>query len=203
MNIGNFNRLSYDDCAFQGRTKQSTDPLNYRLSVDQIYNRDRGYSTFGPRNSTFGCSTIGDAGYAVSQNQVDVESILSNRNVKASKCRSSDMVNPINPTTMTPTHATISDNKMKPAYTRLSHSSKTYRSMNCNRFFDPIHQAQDNIFYDFSRNTHLESIDSYVPNMPQPWSQTTGLPVTSETGYKQCGMQCKSDTTCPNNWKLQ
>ena len=203
MNIGNFNRLSYDDCAFQDRTKQSTVPLNYRLSVDQIYNRDRCLSSNGPRNGTYGCSTIGDAGYAVSQNQVDVESILSNRNVKANKCRTSDMVNPVNPTTMKPTFAPICDNKMKPSYTRLSHSAKNYRSMGVNRFFDPIFPPQDNIFYDFSRNTVLEAKDNYIPNMPKPWSQTTGLPVASETGYKQCTMQCNSDTTCPKNWNLQ
>jgi hypothetical protein len=199
MNIGSFNRLSYDNFTFQGSTKQSTDPLNYRLSIDQIYNKDRCLSTFGPLNATFGCSTIGDPGYAVSQNQVDVESILLNRNVKASKSRTSGMVNPINPTTMTPTLAPICNDKIKPVYTRLSHSAKTYRSMGVNRFFDSIHPAQDNIFYDFSRNTVLESKDNYVPNMPQPWSQTIGLPVTSETGYKKCTMQCKYDKTCPNN----
>lgn len=203
MNIGNFNRLSYDDCAFQDRMTQSTDPLNYRLSINQIYNRDRCLSTFGPRNSTYGCSTIGDPGYAVSQNQVDVESILSNRNVKASRCRTSDMVNPINPITMTPTLAPICDNKLKPAYTKLSHSSKTYRSMGVNRFYDTLIDPQANLYWDRSINTHLQAIDNYVPNMPQPWSQTSGLPIPSEKGYKKCTMECKSDTTCPNNWNLQ
>jgi hypothetical protein len=200
MNIGNFNRLSYDNCAFEDRTKKSTDALNYRLSIDQIYNGDRGFSTFGPRNSTFGCSTIGDAGYAVSQNMVDVESVLSNRNVKASKCRSSDMVNPINPTTMKGTFAPIASNKLNPEYTRLSHSSKNYRGMGINRFYDTIHDPQANLYWNEARNTVLESKDNFVPQMPQPWSQTTGLPVTSETGYKRCTTQCTSDTTCPKKW---
>lgn len=203
MNIGNFNRLSYDDSYLQDRTKQSTDPLNYRLSVDQIYNKDRCLSQFGPRNSTYGCSTIGDAGYAVSQNQVDVESILTNRNVKASKSRASDMVNPINPTKMQPTLAPICNDKLKTSHTRLSHSSKTYRSMNVNRFYDTIHNPQDNIFYDFAINTTLQAKDNYVPQMPKPWSQTNVLPVASESEYKQCKMSCTSDTTCPNSWNLR
>lgn len=202
MNIGNFNRLSYDDCAFHDRTKQSTDPLNYRLSVDQIYNRDRCLSTFGPRNATFGCSTIGDAGYAVSQNQVDVESILTNRNVKANKCRTSDMVNPINPTTMKGTFAPICDNKLKTSYTRMSHSAKNFKGPAVNRFYDTIHNAQDNIYWDQARNSVLEAKDNYTQRMPTPWSQTNGLPVASETGYKRCNMQCSSDTTCPKAWNM-
>lgn len=203
MNIGNFNRLSYDDCSLQDRTKQSTDPLNYRMSLDQIYNKNRCFSQFGPRNSNFGCSTIGEAGYSISQEQVDVESVLRNLNVKATKCRSSDMVNPINPVTMTPTFAPMCDTKLKPSYTRLSHSAKNMRGQPTNRFYDTIHNAQDNIFYDFSRNTVLEAKDNYVPRMPVPWSQTTGLPVESQSGYKSCKMQCSSDTTCPTSWNLQ
>lgn len=200
MNIGNFNRLSYDECALPDRTKQNVDTLNYRLSVDQIYNSDRCLQPFGPRNATFGCSTIGDPGYAVSQNQVEIESILSNRNVKANKCRSSDMVNHINPVTMRPTFAPLCNNKLKPQNTRLSHSAKNYRGMGISRFYDTIHPAQDNIFWNFERNTVLEAKDNYSPQMPNPWSQTNALPVTSENGYSRCEMKCKS---CPTNWKIE
>jgi hypothetical protein len=203
MNIGNFNRLSYDNCAYEDRIQKSTDPLNYRLSVDQIYNSDRCNSIYGPRNSTYGCSTIGSPGYAVSQNMVDVESVLTNRNVKASKSRSSDRVNPINPTIMKGTHAQICGNKLNPEYTRLSFSSKNYKGMSVNRFYDTIHDPQANIFYDFARNTTLESKDNFIPQISQPWNQSAALPVVAETGYKTCKMNCSSDTSCPTNWKTK
>ena len=201
MNIGNFSRSFYDDCYFEDRTQQMTDPLNYRLSIDQIYNSDRCFSKYGPRNATYGNSTIGEPGYAVSQNQVEIESYLTNRNVKATKCKSSDMVNPINPVNMKPTLATMCNNKLKPHHTRLSHSAKNYRGMGISRFYDTIHNPQDNIFYNFERNTTLEARDNYTPINPKPWSQISGLPVESQDGYKKCSMQCNS--TCPTAWTLK
>jgi hypothetical protein len=189
MNINKFNRLSYDDCAYHDHNKQSTDPFNYRVSIDQVHNENRCFSMHGPRNSSFGCSTIGSNNNNVVQDRVALESILTNRNVKTNKCRTSDMVNPINPVTMMqPTFAPICDNKLKPSYTRLSHSSKNYKSMSVNRFYDVINNPQDVIYWDRSINTTLQARDNFIPNMPKPWSQTNALP-NSEEGNQNCKLK--------------
>ena len=38
MNIGHSSRLPYDDCVYPDKLRESTSPLNYKLSTDQIYN---------------------------------------------------------------------------------------------------------------------------------------------------------------------
>lgn len=204
MNIGNFNRLSYDNCAYDGKIKQSTDPLNYRLSVDQIHNCDRSFFPLGPRNSSYGVSTAGDAGYAISQNMVDVDSILSNRNVKQNKCRNNDMVNPIDPTKFKGTHANLSNNRLNPEYTKLSHPSSNYRGSGINRFYDTIHNAQDNLFWNFETNSTLEARDNFVPSAPQPWDQRAVMPRPDNNKHqKKCNVACSSETDQHNSWTLK
>ena len=96
MNIGHSSRLPYDDCAYPDKLLESTSPLNYRINTDQIYNCNKCLSTFGPRSGYMGhgVSTAVDTKYAEAQDLIDLDSIMSNRNVRTSKCKKGK-VNPV------------------------------------------------------------------------------------------------------------
>jgi len=200
MNIGHFSRSAYDKCAYPDRLKESTDPLNYVLSVDQIYNCDRCLSTLGPRSGFLGhgVSTVRDIGYAEAQDMVDLESILSNRNVKESKCKKGK-VNPINPLKFKTHDSKICSNKLDPEYTRLMFAG-TNRDMATNRFYNTIHNAQDTIFWNFAINSSLEEKDNFNPTVPKPWPELAG-PIEDLSNYQKCGMQCNTSNRCSKSMK--
>ncbi len=99
LNIGHSSRLGYDSCAYSDRLTESVGPLGYRLEPSWQENCNQCLSTLGPRSSYMGqgVSTAAGPSIATSQKLVDVESVLSNRNLKTTKCRK-DQVNPINVT---------------------------------------------------------------------------------------------------------
>lgn len=200
MNIGHFSRLPYDNCAYPDRLKESTDPLNYVLSVDQIYNCDRCLSTFGPRSGYLGhgVSTIGDIRYAEAQDMVDLESVLSNRNVKYSDCKNGK-VNPINPLKFKTHNSKICSSKLDPEYSRLTYAG-TNRDVATNRFYNTIHNAQDTIFWDFAINSSLEEKDNFNPTIPKLWPDLVG-PIEDLSNYKKCGLQCHSTNRCPKSYE--
>lgn len=71
---GSFNRLKYDRCAFEGDTFQSTQPLQYRMSMDPYENDNK-------------CVFDKDSYYYKNDDTiVDTESELKGIKRKASKC---------------------------------------------------------------------------------------------------------------------
>lgn len=192
MNIGNFSRLSYDDGVHSEKTKESTDPVNYKLHTDQIYNCNGCLSTLGPRtgNMGYGVSTIAEDGYAVAQNLVDLDSVLSNRNVQSTKLKRGKM-NPINPTTdpAYENHKNICNNTLNPQHTRLSNPNCNYRGDPVNRFYNTIHDPQANIFWNFAKNTSLEAKDNYYPDAAEPWEDGVH-PVPSNSEPNTCQTTC-------------
>jgi hypothetical protein len=191
MNIGYSSRLPYDDCYYQTRLKQSTDPLNYKVNVDYMNNCNRCLSTLGPRSSHmgYGVSTAKKVGVAPALELTDVDSVLSNRNVKKSSCFNGH-INPVNPTQWKATDSAECDNFLNPERSRLSYPARTYRSMNINRFYNLPLDAQKPIFYDFASHTRLEAKDNYMPNLPEDWG-SGGVPVENRTPpYNMCGGMC-------------
>jgi hypothetical protein len=193
MNIGHSSRLSYDDCAYPDRLKESTDPLNYKLSTDQIYNNERCLPTtdLGSRYMGHGVSLARDTKYAKyteSQDLVDLESVLSNRDVKTSKCRRGK-VNHADLSKYKLYNARLCGNKLEPENTRLSHPPAIYRDMNVNRFYNLINDPQEPIFWDFASNTRLETQDNYQQNYPQLWLDLAGPKPLPRSGV--CKVQCR------------
>lgn len=168
LNIGNSSRLPYDDCAYPDRLTESVSPGTYRLQPYSIYNCDSCQFVNGPRSSYKGyeSSTVVENGPAVSQKLVDVESVLSNRNVKTSRCKDGK-TNKVRVNDFKLLEAPICRSTDDfPKYSHLSHPAYNYREMPLNRFFNLPRDPQANIFYDFAKNTVLEAKDNYVYKIP-------------------------------------
>jgi hypothetical protein len=177
LNIGHSARLSYDCCAYDDKLTESTGPIGYRLNDIQMHNCSQCLSTLGPRSSLMGqgvSTTIGHP-VATAQKVVDVESILSNRNMKTSKCRR-DQVNTIDVTKFDNKNLGICDDFLNPLSSRLTYPAQTYRDIAVNRFHNLNQNPQLNIFYDFAINTTLEAKDNHLPRIIQPLKNSDMLP---------------------------
>jgi hypothetical protein len=177
LNIGHSSKLIYDCCAYTDRLDESTGPIKYKLDGNQIYNCNQCLSTLGPRSSSprgQGVSTAESINHpiATSQELVDVESILSNRNVKHTKCRR-DEVNQVNLTDVEKfrlNHMRICNDTLNPLSSRLSMPAANYRDMAVNRFYNLPQFPQEPIFYNFAINTSLEAKDNFVPMPHKQWA---------------------------------
>ena len=191
MMIGSSSRLGYDECYYKTRLYQSVSPLSYRLDTNNISNCDACLSTLGPRSgfNGYGVSTIQvDHKYAPAEDLTDIESILSNRNVPLSKCKSGE-VNPIDVNKFKMVNARLCNSYLDPLSSRLAYPAANYRSMALDRFFDLDKNIQEPIFYDFAVNTKLETADNFVENIPRVRSYDMTLP-KEFGGSKTCSIKC-------------
>lgn len=167
--IGHSSRLKYDKCSYDDYLSESVGPLLYKLNPNQMNNCNSCLSVFGPRSSvngnSYGVSTLVGNVPMPSQQLVDLESIMTNRNVLTSKCKDGK-VNSIDVTKFGLKHARMCNDYMDSVASRLTNPSKNYRGMSINRFYDLPKQPQENIFYDFAINTKLEAKDNYRERVP-------------------------------------
>jgi len=198
MNIGNSTRLPYDTCAYKDRLTESTDPLLYRVYPPYNTNCDGCLSTLGPRSGFQGngVSTVVGQSVATSQQLVDVESILSNRNMVASKCRSGE-VNPVDVNQLKLKNLKICNNYLNPESSRLSYPAYNYREIATNRFIDLPKQAQKVIFWDFAANTRLEATDNFTPEVPYVSNVDLTLPQELKGKPKPCNKKIECTAFCP------
>lgn len=190
MNIGHSSHSIYDSCYYPEYINQSTRPLQHKLDVNQIYSCDGCMSSLGPRGGRYGVSTpLKKTQYAESQYLTDVESVLSNRNVKLSKCKRSK-TNPINVLNMKVYDKRLCGNTLNPESSLLSYPRQQYRGMGVNRFVDIPSNPQNNIYYDWAINSQLEAKDNWVPELPVPLSQDELMPKEKKTEVVKCGLTC-------------
>ena len=189
--FGTSTRLPYDDCAFEEKVQREISPLAYRLSTDQIYNGSGCLSTYGPRSSGNGrgvdVSKIKKVGYAPSQDLVDLESQMSGRNTKRSKCKSGEVI-PLNMRH----HLYDQDESntfLSPEATRLTMPTMMFRGARINRFIDLPRNPQANIFWDQAVNTQLEAKDNYKVRIPVPWADRVG-PTETFGNVMECTTAC-------------
>lgn len=205
MNIGHSSRQQYDPCAYPDKLSEIVGHGNYRLSPDQMYNCDNCLSTLGPRSSNNGrgndVSRVLSTGYAPSQDLIDVDSIMSNRNVKHSRCKSGK-VNPIDINKYDLINNNMCNNFLDPESSRLSFPAANYRDMSINRFYNLPLDPQVPIFWNFAENTKLQAKDNFRPDIPLVWPDIS-LPKENKGNYKTCDMSCNGENTksCPRSWK--
>lgn len=168
--IGHSSKLIYDPGCYCDKLDESVGPLLYKLNPNQIKNCNACLSTFGPRSSngpmSYGVSTTVGNKVAPSQQLVDVESILSNRNVLLSKCKDGQ-VNDIDVTKFKLKNAKICNHFLDPESSLLTLSPKNNRGVSINRFYNLPKNPQANIFWDFSINTRLEARDNFKIKIPK------------------------------------
>lgn len=203
-NLGHSSRLGYDLCNVTDDIEQSVGPLLYKMNPNSISNCNSCLSVFGPRSSggshSSGVSTFEGVGVTPSQDLVDVESILSNRNVIASKCKDGK-VNDIDITKFQLKHARVCNDFLDPLATHLTNPPANYRGMSINRFYDLPKQPQANIFWNFATNTQLEAKDNYRERVPRLMRFDPALPNELKGKNKPCRYHCYGN--CPTNGNCQ
>lgn len=166
--FGFSDNLIYDIDSYYSWKQQSTAPINYMLNPESRYNKGECYPNIGLNYGFMGNNNdtlVGHGVVAKAQRLVDLESILTNRNVRNSKGRRSNL-NPINPVTEFENKNDIKQCKksIKTEYSRLSHPLHDYREMSINRFYDLGSNPQiAGVIYPFKfyTNTTLEAIDNF------------------------------------------
>lgn len=166
MNIGYSSRLGYDTCAYADRLTESVSPMDYYLDVNRIYNCDGCFSSLGPRASSLPGSAY-KYSTATSQSLVDVESVLSNRNMKLSKCRNAE-VNRINVNKLRLKNLENCNKFLDPVSSRLTYPVANYRDIAINRFYDVGRNPQNVIYWDNAINSSLELKDNYIEKLLGP-----------------------------------
>jgi hypothetical protein len=194
--IGHSSRDKYDKCYYDDYLMESTGPLLYKLDPNQINNCSSCLSVFGTRSghNGYGVSTTVDAHItAPAQQLVDVDSILSNRNVVAGRCKKSK-VNDIDVNEFKLVHPTVCNSFLDPIATHLTNPAQNYRSMAINRFFNLPKPAQTNIFYNFAVNSQLEAKDNYKERIPRLRAYDASLP--RELKGRNPPMRCVGSDAC-------
>lgn len=199
ISIGHSSKLQYDRCYFNDYLSESVAPMLYKLNPNQVNNCNACLSVFGPRSAiqpnSAGVSTTTGHSAMPSQDLVDVESILSNRNVIASKCKDGQ-VNDIDVTKFHLQHARICNDFLDPVATHLTNPPANYRGMSINRFFNLPKSPQANIFFDFAQNTKLEAKDNYRERVPRLMHYDPAVPRELRGRNKPCRYQCQGN--CPH-----
>lgn len=192
---GHSSRLGYDHCFIKDDIAQSVSPLLWTLDPTRINNCQACLSVFGPRSghNGYGNSTTVGHRTAPAQDLVDVESVLSNRNVVASRCKDGK-VNDIDVTKFKLQHARTCNDFLDPVATHLTNPPQNYREMGINRFYDLHTPAQANIYWDIAVNTQLEAKDNYLERVPRVRSFDPTLPKEYK-GNNTCNYPGKNN--CP------
>lgn len=167
LNAGHFSNPMYDKCAYPENLYESTAPYNYIMNTDRIHNCNGCLTTFGPRSSFLGAGVSSPSGdvVAASQQNIDIDSVMSNRNVPLSKCKKGK-VNPVNVTKIKTKNLPICNDYLDAQHTKMTDPAMFYRGSAINRFFDPIKDPQANIYYSWTVNSQLEARDNFVPELP-------------------------------------
>jgi hypothetical protein len=174
---GHFSRTSYDKCYYPEDLSESIAPYEYVMNTDRIHNCNGCLTTFGPRAGLMGnaVSNISGNGVAAAQDNIDVDSIMSNRNVPLSRCKRGK-VNPINVTQIRTVDLPVCNDYLDAQHTKMTDPPMFYRGVATNRFFTLNKDPQKPVFYDYATNTRLEAKDNFIPRLPRPLTHVDMVP---------------------------
>lgn len=198
---GHFSNPKYDKCAYPEDLYQSTAPYSYVMNTDRIHNCNGCLTTFGPRGGYLGAGVSSPTGdvIAASQQNIDVDSITSNRNVTLSKCKRGK-VNPIDITKIKTKNVPVCNDYLDGQHSRMTDPAMFYRGVAINRFHDLNKDPQANIFYDWAINTSLEMKDNYIPDMPVPLTEVDLVPNRNRSDrWIPCSVALDGNGNCGTN----
>ena len=180
FNYGVSSRLQYDNDYINDSIEQSTAPLMSQIDPNRVKNCNQCLSYFGPRQGHNGWGdsiALSEPGLTPAQSLVDIDSIMTNRNVKQDRSKKG-MVNMVDVFKFKTFDSTICDRALDPLSSISTFPKQLYREMSINRFYDLNINPQVNIYYDWAVNSQLEAKDNY--GYPYPYSTTQDN--TSSTG---------------------
>ena len=220
LNAGHFSNPRYDKCAYPEDLYESTGPYAYVMNTDRIHNCNGCLTTFGPRGGFLGAgvSSVSGDSIAAAQQNIDIDSIMSNRNMPLSRCRKAK-VNPVDVTRIKTKNLPVCNDYLDSQHSKMTDPAMFYRGVAINRFFDLNRDVQANIFYDWAENTSLNARDDYIPELPTPLTGVSLIPNKSDgesaddtwipcsvelKGYNaNCGTDCANLTSrCNRKAKL-
>ncbi len=180
FNYGISSNLRNDTDYVDEQIQQSTAPLQYKMDVNQIKNCNSCFTLNGSSlpNLNGGGSManipISNPSADVMMQLTDIDSIMSNRNVKSSKSKRGK-VNDVDIFKFKTYDNKICNKFLDPQSSLLNTPKQLYRELSINRFYDFNQNPQKNIYYNDSMNSQLMAKDNY--DFPYPYSLNNQLNV--------------------------
>ena len=195
FNFGQSTRLYYDNDCANDHTEQSTAPFQSIVDPNRAKNCNQCLSLNGPRSGHNGWGNnipIANPGIDPAQELIDIDSIMSNRNVKTTRSKRG-MVNDIDVFKFKTYDSKLCDKGLDPLSSILTYPKQLYREMSINRFYDLNMNPQMNIYWDQAVNSQLEAKDNYKPPYPYSVENWDALPTELQGHNTPC------NTICPGN----
>ena len=175
-----FGRLTYDQCYIDEETKQSTMPGDYKLYHGQSNHDNVCHSLNGPRNDRMRNSSENSKNTLA--DRTEMESMLSNRDLPASKCsKGRTVADKRKALARNLQHHVVCDDYLNSQHSRLNEPIDNFRGLSTIdlQLDFPIIEPQNNVFYGhnetvlpkqdmnsrFGNNTRLEAKDTYKKNL--------------------------------------
>jgi hypothetical protein len=188
FNYGLSTKLSYDNDCIKDNIQQSVEPIKYVLDPNNVRNCKQCFSSGGAsmRPSFMGWGDSlplksSDVGVAPAQQLSDIDSIMTNRNVKNDRSKKGK-VNNVDLNKFKLYDSAECNNFLDPLNSTLTFPKQLYREMSINRFYALNNDPQSNIYYDGAVNSRLEASDNY--QMPYPYSISGDLTMPTPNEQK-------------------
>ena len=167
------------------------------LDPNRVKNCSQCLSLNGPRSGHNGWGNsipVIDPSITPAQDLIDIDSIMSNRNVKQDRSKKGH-VNMVDVFKFKTYNSKLCDRGLDPLNSTLTYPKQLYREMSINRFYDLNINPQVNIFYPWAVNSQLEAKDNY--NNPYPYSGNSDIDETLPKSLKGKLKPCKiTDPSC-------
>jgi len=168
FNFGNSSRLQYDPSYIFDNEEQSVAPLASVLDPNRVKNCNQCLSLNGPRASHNGWGDslpLANPGLTPAQQLTDIDSIMSNRNVKMSRDKNGGL-NPVDLNKFKLYDSVTCNKTLDPLSSLLTAPKQLNRETSINRFYDLNINPQKNIYWSWTTNSQLEARDNYQTPYP-------------------------------------
>ena len=194
FNFGQSSKLQYDPTFIDDDIAQSVAPVLSVMDPNRVKNCSQCFNLNGPRPGHNGWGDnlpIANPGLCPAQELTDIDSILSNRNVKANRDKRG-MVNDVDIFKFKTYDTKLCDRGLDPLSSIASYPKQLYREMSINRFYDLNINPQVNIWWNWAINSQLEAKDNYDNPYPYFIESDEVLPSARDGKSVPCEKICKS-----------
>lgn len=195
-NYGMSSKLQYDPSFIRDDIEQSVAPIQSILDPNRVKSCSQCFSlnTRANRINSYGDNIAipPESSLAPAQDLTDIDSIMKNLNVKASRDKRG-MVNNIDVFKFKTYDTKLCDRSLDPLSSIATYPKQLYREMSINRFYDLNINPQANIYYDWGVNSQLEAKDNYSNPYPYFLDGDNSLPTPIPGKVQPCKTVCNSN----------